>query len=138
MSKQTRVMSACGVLCSECAAYIGRQRGAAYRRRAAAAWRRIYGTRARPEQITCGGCLGPDAELFHTSLGCRARRCCRARGLRSCGECAREACPDLERAQRVWDGVPAIAATLSPRDRAQYAAPYCGHRERIAAVRDRA
>jgi hypothetical protein len=129
--------SACGVLCSDCAAYHGREKGRAYQRRAAAAWKRIWGRPEKPEQMACGGCLGPDAGLFHTSVRCRARRCCMAKGLGSCAECSVEACPDLERAQAVWDGVPAVAATLAPRDCALYAAPYCGHRERLAGLRAR-
>lgn len=129
--------SACGVLCSDCAAYRGREKGAAYRRRAAAAWRRIWGRRDAPELMTCGGCLGPDAELFHTSVRCRARRCCLAKGFGSCAECPVDACPDLERAQSVWDGVPAVAVTLSSGDRALYATPYCGHRERLTEERAR-
>jgi hypothetical protein len=35
------VTSACGVLCSECPAYLGKVRGAARQKRTAAAWRRI-------------------------------------------------------------------------------------------------
>lgn len=129
--------SACGVLCSACAAYHGRQKGKAHQRRTAAAWRRIWGRRERPSQIDCSGCLGPEAEVFCTSVGCQARRCCLAKGYGSCAECPAEACPDLERAQSVWDEVPAVAATLAPEDCALYATPYCGHRERMAAQRAR-
>lgn len=131
------MISACGVLCSDCAAYHGREKGEAYQREAAAAWQRIWGRQERPEQMACGGCLSPDAEVFCTSIGCQARRCCLARGLSSCAECPVEGCADLERAQAVWDGVPAVAATLSPEDCALYATPYCGHRERLAAQRAR-
>ncbi len=129
------LMSACGVMCSQCAAYQGRERGAEHQARAAAAWRRIYGYEQEPGQIACGGCLSSDKQVFHSSRTCRARRCCRAKRLSSCAECHVERCAALGKAQAVWDGVPDIAKTLSPADFAEYAAPYCGHRERIAIAR---
>jgi len=43
------VMSACGVLCSECPAYLGKARGAAHQKRTAAVWpRHADAVRARP------------------------------------------------------------------------------------------
>lgn len=132
---ETPLVSACGVICSDCAAFRGREKGEAYQRGAAAAWQRIWGRQETPEQMACHGCLGPDSEVFCTSVRCRARRCCLAKGFSTCAECPVEQCADLERAQSVWDGVPAVAATLSPDDRALYAAPYCGHRERLAGRR---
>jgi hypothetical protein len=129
------MMSACGVLCSECPAYLAQTKGAAHQRRTVQAWRRIYGLTETVEHISCSGCLGPDDEVFHTSLNCKARLCCRAKGVSSCAECANESCPDLETAQSVWDDVPNLASTLSTADFATYARPYCGHRERLAAAR---
>ncbi len=129
------MISVCGVICSECPAFQGAAKGRAHQRRTAAAWQRIYGLREPPENISCGGCLGPDDELFHTSRRCGARRCCLGKGYATCADCPRKTCPDLERAQAVWDGVPEIAAALSRTDYARYAKAYCGHRERLAALR---
>ena len=129
------MMSACGVLCSGCPAYLGDARGVAHQERTAAAWKRIYSLEERAENIRCGGCLGPDEQMFHTSRKCAARRCCRAKGLGSCAECAVEQCADLERAQAVWDGVPELAGNLPPEDFAAYAQPYCEHRRRLAEAR---
>ena len=131
------MMSACGVWCSECPAFHASGRGIAYQRRVAAAWARIYDLSEPPENITCGGCLGTDAELFHSSRGCAARRCCLSNGFESCAECPQPSCLDLERAQALWDGVPELKATLSRADFATYARPYCGHRRRISAGRRR-
>jgi hypothetical protein len=125
------VMSACGVLCSSCAAYKGREQGRGHQERAAAAWLRIYGFKVDPASLACGGCLSSDQEVFHTSRTCRARRCCRAKGFSSCAECHVERCAALEKAQSVWDGVPEIGRNLSAADFAAYAQAYCGHRERI-------
>lgn len=129
------VMSACGVLCSDCPAYLGCVKGAEHQKQTAEAWRRIYHLSESPDRITCGGCLGSDDDLFHTSRKCAARRCCRDKGLDSCAECPVEACAALERAQAGWDDVPALADKLSPAEFARYARPYCGHRRRLAALR---
>ncbi len=131
------MMSACGVLCSSCPAYRGAEKGRAHQERTAEAWRRIYHLREPPENISCGGCLGPDEKLFHTSVRCKARRCCVGNGFSSCARCASTSCELLEKAQAVWDGVPMLKATLSPIDFGKYARPYCGHRERLENARAR-
>ncbi len=133
----TRMMSACGVLCSQCPAHLAREKGRAHQKRTADAWRRIYGLREPAANISCGGCLGPDSQVFHASRACKARRCCRSKGFSSCAECPVESCPDLETAQSVWDAVPRLADVLSRADFAAYARPYCGHRGRLAAARAR-
>jgi hypothetical protein len=129
------MMSACGVLCSDCPAYLGDAKGVAHQERTVTAWRRIYGLNERTENISCGGCCGPDDQLFHTSRTCKARRCCRSKGFITCTECPVERCPDLEKAQSVWDEVPDLVRTLSREDFVNYAQPYCDHRRRLAEAR---
>jgi hypothetical protein len=130
-----RMMSACGVLCSDCPARLGDVKGVAHQQSTVAAWNRIYGLNESVEHIACGGCLGPDSQLFHTSRTCEARHCCRSKGFSTCAECPVERCPDLEKAQSLWDGVPDLAKTLSHEDFVTYAQPYCDHRQRLAEAR---
>ena len=130
-----KMMSACGVLCSDCPAYQANQRGVLHQQRTASGWLRIYGWNETAEDISCGGCLGPDEELFHGSRNCEARRCCLARGFHSCAECAESECRLLEKAQSVWDGVPEIGKSLTREDFVEYAQPYCDHRRRLAEAR---
>jgi hypothetical protein len=129
------VMSACGVMCSGCAAYLAASKGPAYQKEVADAWHRIYGFEVEPAHVSCAGCLGPDDQVFPTSVRCTARRCCLSKGLTSCAKCPEESCELLARAQSVWDSVPGIGAKLSASDFERYAQPYCGHRERLAAAR---
>ncbi len=129
------LMSACGVLCSSCPAYHGAEKGPAHQAKVVEAWTRIYSRPEPPEKIACGGCLSSDAEVFYTSVSCTCRRCCMAKGFQSCAECPEENCSLLERAQSVWDGVPAIGAALSAEEFDLYARPYCGQRERLASAR---
>lgn len=130
-----KIMSACGVLCSDCAAYLAASKGPAYQKEAADAWKRIYGFQTEPETMSCGGCLSADDEVFHTSVTCTARRCCLSKGLGSCAECSEESCELLSKAQSNWDSAPEIGARLSVSDFEKYAQPYCGCRERLESAR---
>lgn len=130
-----KVMSACGVICSDCAAYCAASKGLAYQKEAAEAWTRIYGFQVEPEQMSCGGCLSSDDQVFHSSARCTARRCCLTKGLNSCAECPETSCELLARAQSNWDAVPGIGSRLSASDFEKYAQPYCGYRERFEAAR---
>jgi len=67
----TTIMSACGVVCSDCPAYHADAKGIAYQQRTAAAWRRIFKLNESAQKIACGGCTAPDAEVFHTCEGAR-------------------------------------------------------------------
>jgi hypothetical protein len=131
----TKMMSACGVLCSDCPAYHGDAKGLAHQERTVAAWRRIFGLNETVKNISCGGCLGPDDQLFHTSRACKARRCCRSKGFATCAQCPVEQCPYLEQAQSVWDDVPDLAKGLSREDFVTYAQAYCDHRCRLGEAR---
>ena len=128
-------MSACGVLCTDCPAYLGETKGLAYQQQVAEAWHRIYGLNEVASNISCSGCLGPFEEVFHTSRQCKARDCCLAKGFSNCAECPDLSCEILEKAQSVWDEVPEQISRISASDFETYARPYCGHRQRLAAAR---
>lgn len=129
------MMSACGVVCSDCPAYQGTNRGVTHQKRVARDWARIFDLHEPFTNISCGGCLGPEDELFHTSRGCNARRCCLSKEFVSCAECPVQECLDLAKAQSMWDSVPKLAEKLSREDFATYAQPYCGHRGRLNEIR---
>jgi hypothetical protein len=129
------MMSACGVMCSECPAFNARKKGTAFQQRVVEAWSRIFGLNEIPGHISCSGCHGPDEEIFYSSRKCKARICCRSKGLGSCAECSDESCTDLKKAQSVWDEVPYLVDKLTPADFNTYARPYCGHRERLTDAR---
>src|SRR5512146_2159946 len=132
---RANMISACGVSCSECPAYLGDVKCGAHQQRTAAAWKRIYGLDEPAESIACEGCLAPDELVFRTSRACKARLCCRSKGFGACAECPVERCPDLETAQSLWDGLSDLAKTLSREDFATYVEPYCNHRHRLAEAR---
>ncbi len=129
------IMSACGVMCSQCGAYRAASKGAAYQKEVSDAWKRIYGFETDPAKMSCAGCLSSDDDVFYTSVKCTARRCCISKGFNSCADCPEEECALLEKAQSNWDNVPDMCAKLSKEDFDKYAQPYCGHRERLKATR---
>lgn len=130
----SRMMSACGVLCSDCPAFRDKE-DRIDQEETVAAWRRVYGLKQKAEDISCGGCLGPDDQVFHTCRKCEARRCFREKGLRSCAECFVKSCVLLEKAQAQWDSVPQLVEVVSRADFAKYVKPYCNHRERLERAR---
>jgi hypothetical protein len=130
----TRMMSACGVLCSNCPAFRDRNDGIA-QQETAMVWRRTHGLKKNAEDTSWGGCLGPEDQLFHTCRKCEARRCCGTKGLRSCAECTVASCALLEKAQAGWDEVPTLVQALSPTDFANYVKGYCGPRKQLQRAR---
>jgi len=129
------MISVCGVICSECPAFHAKVKGPEHQKYTADAWDRIYDLAEKAENISCGGCLGPDDEIFHTSRMCNARICCRLKGFGTCAECPLTTCKDLEKAQSNWDSVPDLIHQLSAAEFERYARPYCGHRKRLSQMR---
>jgi hypothetical protein len=130
----TTVMSACGVLCSGCPAFWDKE-DRIDRQGTVPSRRSVHRPKENTEHTSCGGCLGPDDQVFHTCTGCEARQCCRDKALRSCAECFVKSCVLLEKAQAQWDRVPELVQVVSRADFAKYAKPYCNPRERLERAR---
>jgi len=132
-------MSACGVVCSECGAYVaGATLDRAHQERVATAWRTIYKLDVAPESVVCGGCLNMEATPFATCKDCWVRQCVMAKGIAHCGLCEQYPCAELERVQAQFDGLERLAETLSEEEFAEFVLPYCQVRERLAAAVRRA
>lgn len=128
-------MSACGVVCSECGAFLaGKKADTAVQERVAAMWNKVYGLEVKPETVTCGGCLNTDAVAFVTCQDCFVRQCVLAKGIAHCGICDEYPCAELERVQRQFDGLEKLAEKMSEQEFAENVLPYCQARERIAAA----
>lgn len=128
-------MSACGVVCSECGAFLAAKKAdPAIQERVAAVWNRVYGLDVKPETVTCGGCLNVDAVAFATCNDCWVRECVLSKGIAHCGLCDQYPCAELERVQAQYDDLEKKAETMSEEDFATYVLPYCHSRERLAAA----
>ena len=88
----------CGLVCSDCPAYVATQandRDAL--ERVAAQWREEFNApNITPESVICDGCLGTQGHKFTHCFECDIRACAMDRNLANCAHCADFACDKLE------------------------------------------
>lgn len=106
-----RVISVCGLICSECDGYIATQAGDEIgKEHVAAHWRRAFDNPAiDAAYITCDGCLAASGRLGGHCTECDIRTCGITRGVPNCGLCPDYACARLE---QFFGFMPAARATL--------------------------
>ena len=94
-----KIIAYCGLVCSDCPAYIATQADdRAALERVAAQWREEYNAPdTTVESVICDGCLADDARHCGHWYDCEIRACGAARGLVNCAHCADYACEKLER-----------------------------------------
>ena len=110
-----KIIAYCGLLCSECPAYIATQADdSAALERVAAQWREQFNSPdITAESVICDGCLASaDARLAGYCSMCEIRACGVARGVENCAHCSNYACDRLESffghapgAQHVLEGI---------------------------------
>ena len=109
-----KIIAYCGLICTDCPAYIATQADDnAARERVAAQWREEYNAPdITAESINCDGCLGDKGRKFTHCFNCEMRACGMERGVVNCAHCADYACEKLEgffgfvpEARVVLDGV---------------------------------
>jgi hypothetical protein len=92
-----RIIAYCGLVCTECPAYVASQaddREAL--ERVAAQWReQFYEPRITADTVICDGCLG-EGRLSGYCSTCEIRACALERGVVNCAHCADYACEKLE------------------------------------------
>jgi hypothetical protein len=92
-----RIVAYCGLICTDCGAYLATQaddRPAL--ERVAAQWREEYNApHITVESVICDGCLDGGRKCSHC-FECEIRACGMARGLVNCAQCPDYACGKLE------------------------------------------
>jgi hypothetical protein len=93
-----KIIAYCGLVCTDCPAYIATQADdRAALGRVAAQWREEYDApNITVESVICDGCLTGDRKCGHCAE-CDIRACGVARGVVNCGHCADYVCEKLER-----------------------------------------
>jgi hypothetical protein len=94
----TRMVACCGLICTDCPAYLATQSDDDSERvRIAAAWSARFGIEFTPEDINCDGCRVQGGRLsgYCRNL-CQIRPCAGAKGLENCAGCDEYACDKLE------------------------------------------
>ena len=91
-----RIIAYCGLVCSDCSAYIATQANDQEAlERVAAQWREEYNApHITVESVICDGCLGDGRKGSHCAE-CEIRACGVARGVANCAHCADYTCEKL-------------------------------------------
>ena len=94
-----RVVAFCGIVCSDCPAFIATKKDDnEERRRVAELWTKQYGEEYKPEDINCDGCLTDGQRIFRYCNVCEIRKCARERDVENCAHCEEYACEKLSKA----------------------------------------
>ena len=93
-----KIVAYCGLVCTDCPAYIATQaddRPAL--EQVAARWREEYhAPDITVESVICDGCLSSDGRHCSHCFECEVRACGLARGVINCAHCADYACDKLD------------------------------------------
>ena len=94
-----RMVSYCGLVCSECPAFVATQADdLAALERVAAQWREEYNSpQITAETVICDGCVADTGRYCGHWHECDIRICGQERGVANCAFCADYACEKLER-----------------------------------------
>jgi len=92
-----RLISACGLVCSECDAYLATQAGdAAAIERVAGEWSKQFGATISAASVWCDGCMTAGERKVGHAADCEIRACVVGRGLANCAACDAYVCDQLE------------------------------------------
>ena len=108
-----RMVAFCGIVCTECPAYIATQKDDdGERRRVAKQWSKMFNADITPESINCDGCLSSGGKIFNYCAVCEIRTCGIDKDLENCAHCEEYICERLGKwfeevpeAKRVLDGI---------------------------------
>ena len=105
-----RIIAVCGLVCSDCPAYVATQADdRAALERVAAEWRQAYNApNITVESVICDGCLDGGRKCSHCAE-CNIRACGVAHGVANCAHCPDYGCEKLE---GFFGFVPQARATL--------------------------
>jgi hypothetical protein len=93
---EARLIGMCGILCSECGAYLATKSGdEALRRKTAEEWSVQYGVALKPEDIYCVGCTVLEGPHIGHCSECGVRSCGLGRKLANFGRCPEYGCATI-------------------------------------------
>jgi Protein of unknown function (DUF3795) len=104
-----KVTAPCGLICSECPAYLAQlNNDDQLRQKTAVEWSEMYGGEIPPEAINCTGCLQDGIKISHCEE-CHIRDCVILKHVGHCSECVLYPCNKIE---EFHEKVPEAKSTL--------------------------
>ena len=92
----SRIIAYCGLVCSNCPAFLATKNDdEAAREKTAAFYAKEYGFNFKPEDINCDGCLAVGGRLLDFCKNCEIKQCCSKKGLENCAVCDEQPCEIL-------------------------------------------
>ena len=108
--RAARLIGRCGIVCSECPAYLAtKNNDQALRVSTAKEWSVRYGVPLEPADIRCVGCIASRGAHFAHCHECEIRSCGAERRVVNCGRCPAYGC---ERVSKFFEFVTAARAVL--------------------------
>ncbi len=94
-----KIIAYCGLVCSDCSAYLATQADdRAALEQVAAQWRKEYNApNITVESVICDGCLTDEGRKCSHCSECEIRACAMPWGVVNCAHCADYVCEKLER-----------------------------------------
>ena len=95
--KMEKMIARCGIVCSECGAFIATKTGdEKLREKTAKEWSAMFKADIKPEDVYCDGCTQNEGYLFSHCHECEIRKCCDEKKLENCAHCDEFICDKLE------------------------------------------
>ena len=92
-----RLIAACGLICSECPAYLARKANDQnLREETAKEWSEMYNAQIKPENINCDGCHTKKGVVFSHCNRCEIRACCAEKNIDNCSKCDEYPCSKIK------------------------------------------
>jgi Protein of unknown function (DUF3795) len=98
MNQTDKIVAYCGIVCSDCPAYLATQSGeVAALERVAAQWQEEYHLdKVTVRDVTCDGCLGQEGSKAAHCFECDIRACALEANLENCAHCEDYSCEKLD------------------------------------------
>jgi hypothetical protein len=91
-----KMIAYCGIVCTECPAFIATQENDdAKRKEVAEMWSKQYKMAVKPEDINCDGCNSDSQRILGYCSVCEIRKCGQGKGVENCAHCDEYACEKL-------------------------------------------
>jgi len=106
-----RMVAYCGIVCTECPAYIATRNDDDQRRKKVAEeWSKMFDAEIKPESINCDGCLSPSERQIDYCRTCEIRKCGLEKNVLNCAHCEEYIC---EKLGKFFENAPNAKANLA-------------------------